>query len=622
MPGGKRRAAAAAALPPDFLKTVKRLRAPNAAPDRADGTGERGVACRTARTPAPVLPVAARSLHAAHRRTPSPSPPAARPCGGSQAQARAPRAVPAPQTKAKAPRAVPAANFYGGATGGGCAEARARTARGDRLIQRLHVAVARYRRTDVFREFFLQREAVAFADAQADAQAGAQAGAQGAACVFARELDRTGKRKFFVTTYDECWRRLLGTPPGGRHFYEVVREHWPCYLYFDIEYSRELNPDTDGDAAMAAFIDFLPRGLRQLYPAHGFPVRREDVIDLDSSTDAKFSRHLIVRPHAAQIAFVDNIHMGACVRKLVDILHAEAAEGARAPSLDSIFVRTSAEEPAADGAAAERLSGGGSDAPPGGASSSADGKRTGARRPFIDMGVYTKNRCFRTFGSSKFGKATVLANARGSQDTIDQHGNEEQLFYNSLVCRLAHPLHLMTILSDPTLPPSVADTARHGGAHAARSAGAGTSTGASQAGSAHGADDVVETYGRDGQWAEGAFLGPEERDAWKAIGRHVVGVWNHRAGGAQGGIRSASWLGGASGSSQGSDRGEGSRQGRIVTLRIDGNRWCENIGRQHKSVRYSPLPRPPRPPRRLPRARPSALRACALAPGRLPCRAG
>ena len=454
------------------------------------------------------------------------------------------------------------------------------------------------------------------------AQAGAQAGAQGAACVFARELDRTGKRKFFVTTYDECWRRLLGTPPGGRHFYEVVREHWPCYLYFDIEYSRELNPDTDGDAAMAAFIDFLPRGLRQLYPAHGFPVRREDVIDLDSSTDAKFSRHLIVRPHAAQIAFVDNIHMGACVRKLVDILHAEAAEGARAPSLDSIFVRTSAEEPAADGAAAERLSGGGSDAPPGGASSSADGKRTGARRPFIDMGVYTKNRCFRTFGSSKFGKATVLANARGSQDTIDQHGNEEQLFYNSLVCRLAHPLHLMTILSDPTLPPSVADTARHGGAHAARSAGAGTSTGASQAGSAHGADDVVETYGRDGQWAEGAFLGPEERDAWKAIGRHVVGVWNHRAGGAQGGIRSASWLGGASGSSQGSDRGEGSRQGRIVTLRIDGNRWCENIGRQHKSVRYSPLPRPPRPPRRLPRARPSALRACALAPGRLPCRAG
>jgi hypothetical protein len=615
MLGGRaaKRRAGAAALTPEFIATMKRLREEDRKEKRLSMTAAptpkrpqltdspRHPAKARPRPPAPAPPPSAavcRNLKA--RRTQSPSP---APCDcrlGDAAHAPAP---PEPRARSdeasKAPRAIPTVNFYGVATGGS-AQVRAETHRRQLFLSRLHAAVQRYRCIDVFREFYLQRKAVAFADAQATTPTEA-------ACVFAREVDRQGKRKFFVTTYDECWRRLVDTPQGSRHLYEVVREGWPCYLYFDIEYSRELNPATDGEAAMAAFLDFLPRGLKRLYPAQNIAVRPEDVIDLDSSTASKFSRHLIVRPRAAQIAFIDNIHMGAFVRHLVDLMHAEAAEGAH--GLDSIFVRTSADE-----SWAEQSSECGSDAVPSGAGISAGGKRTGARRAFIDMGVYTKNRCFRTFCSSKFGKPTVLVNARGNQDTYDQHGNEEQLFYNSLVCRLAHPLNVMTLLCDPTLPPSVADHARQNRVHAAMKTGAGASCinhvggarGATHAGGARG--HVVETYGREGQWAEGAFLGPEEREAWKAIGRHVVGVWNKRAGGAQGSIRSASWLGNSCGGAEGSGSGEGGSQprGLIVTLRIEGNRWCDNIGRQHKSVRNCPLPRPAaslRLPARLLRAR-------------------
>lgn len=227
-------------------------------------------------------------------------------------------------------KSIPTANFYGGGKDRSLGEVMC-DARGQKLALRLRAAVLRYRRTNVFREFRQQKEAFSFADSLIARTEDAR--------VFARELDKKGTRRFFVTTYEECWRRLMRTNHNCRHFYEVVREGSPCYLYFDIEYSKTLNPSTDGQHAMRAFLDFLPRGLRKLYPAHDILIRPVDVIDLDSSTDVKFSRHVIVRPNAAQIAFYDNIQMGACVRRLVDLLDAEVKQGG-AHALRHIYVRT------------------------------------------------------------------------------------------------------------------------------------------------------------------------------------------------------------------------------------------------------------------------------------------
>ena len=461
-------------------------------------------------------------------------------------------------------QAVPAANFYGrGARNfidGFAPMAHRREMFAKRLFERLRAALLHYRRKNVFREFALQREAFAFADSLA-----LDAGADEAR-VFARELDKTGKRRFFVASYEECWRRLMRTGRNCRHFYEVVREGWPCYLYFDIEFSKELNPDTDGDSAMAAFLDFLPRGLRRLYPLHDLRFRPGDVIDLDSSTDKKFSRHVIVRPNAAHVVFADNVHMGACVRQLVDLVHAEAralATDGRHNRVREIFVRTSAEEhPPETG----HLSGD---------STGAAGMGLKGRQPFIDMGVYTKNRCFRTPFSSKFGRTVVLDNASGSESTIELHGNEEELFYNSLVCRLAHAPHHMTTLLDPSLPPPVAAPVL---GKAQDSQGQLALCG----GKPNAAHVTVETYGSQGRWAEHVPGAGQDSVAWKAIGDHVMSLWNSRAGHERGRIRSAAWMDGAGG------HGRGGREGsqevcRVVSFRIDGNRWCDRIGREHKS---------------------------------------
>jgi len=59
---------------------------------------------------------------------------------------------------------------------------------------------------------------------------------------------------------------------------------------------------------------------RELADRFGLRVEDEDLVELDSSTPAKFSRHLVVR--APGVAFRDNVHAGAVAKSLV----ARAAE--------------------------------------------------------------------------------------------------------------------------------------------------------------------------------------------------------------------------------------------------------------------------------------------------------
>jgi len=550
---GKRKSGGREELPPDFLATVKRL--------REAGSHAPAVVASRCRPPSPVAP-RHRAIPSGQGQVPAQEQPKCKMPESRRHRTSNHGEVPLDCAHSKEDtrlhgkrRGIPAANFYDSGTANKWdregLRARMLAARGKKIITRLRAAVRQYRCKNIFREFPLQKEAFAYADSLIADQAAE-------ARVFARELDKKGKRKFFVTTYDECWRRLTRAERTSRHFYEVIREGWLCYLYFDIEFSKELNAETDGHRAMAAFLDFLPRGLRTMYPEHDFKFRKGDIIDLDSSTDAKFSRHLVIRPSAAQIVFKDNIHMGACVRQLVKLIEDEVNGGANA-ELAHIFVRTSEDEVGAGGE-----------------------KPRLELKPFIDLGVYTKNRCFRTFQSSKYGKRVVLQDARGCENTYEVHGNDEELFYKSLVCRLAHAPNLLTILQDPNLPPSVEGCksgARGPAAIAHASAGPGGRGGSGEA--------TVQTYRESGGWeGEGPMTGDEAR-AWRVIAEHVMDVWNARAGGVKGRIRSVSWISSRSGEGSGSADSAGKREGHVATLKIEGNRWCDRIGRQHKSVSRS-----------------------------------
>ncbi|XP_037850134.2 DNA-directed primase/polymerase protein isoform X9 [Chlorocebus sabaeus] len=63
---------------------------------------------------------------------------------------------------------------------------------------------------------------------------------------------------------------------------------------------------------VALLIEYVCKVLRELY---GVNCSAEDVLNLDSSTDEKFSRHLIFQLH--DVAFKDNIHVGNFLRKIL-----------------------------------------------------------------------------------------------------------------------------------------------------------------------------------------------------------------------------------------------------------------------------------------------------------------
>ncbi|KAI9159989.1 hypothetical protein LWI28_004026 [Acer negundo] len=93
-----------------------------------------------------------------------------------------------------------------------------------------------------------------------------------------------------------------------RHHYEVIQEGLPCHLYFDLEFNKKDNAEKNGDEMVDLLISVTLDALRDNYCIEG----NEDwIIELDSSTGEKFSRHLVIR--IPKTAFKDNSHAGAFV---------------------------------------------------------------------------------------------------------------------------------------------------------------------------------------------------------------------------------------------------------------------------------------------------------------------
>ncbi len=96
-----------------------------------------------------------------------------------------------------------------------------------------------------------------------------------------------------------------------RHFYEVIPQGEPCKLYFDLEFSLAENRHADGEAAVRLLVALVLDKLRDDF---GATVETGDVVDLDSSSADKFSRHVVLNSSGA--TFGDNRQAGAFVRDL------------------------------------------------------------------------------------------------------------------------------------------------------------------------------------------------------------------------------------------------------------------------------------------------------------------
>ncbi|DAZ95128.1 TPA: hypothetical protein N0F65_009759 [Lagenidium giganteum] len=207
--------------------------------------------------------------------------------------------------------------------------------------------------------------------------------------VFAFEGASDGRRRFLVTTLAAFWKQYKETASSERHVYEIIRENVPCRLYFDLEFSKPLNPGVDGDALVARLVCLLQVQLFRCYQM-AFS-KTGHIVQLDSSTDAKFSRHLIIHL-PGNVLFKNNLHVGAFVRSMVsDLISTDAA-------------------------------------------SPFDVEGSDGKTLFIDLGVYTRHRMFRIWKSSKYRKHVCL---EYHPPVLDHAPDGPLMLKRSLVCPYA-----------------------------------------------------------------------------------------------------------------------------------------------------------------------------------------
>lgn len=118
-----------------------------------------------------------------------------------------------------------------------------------------------------------------------------------------------GKRLFLVAHPKVFWHYDTKKYPSERCTYEIIPETSVCKLYFDLEFDVEFNPDKCGSSLVKMFIDVVAYFLRTCF---GLVVTKDQILDLDSSTNKKFSRHLIFQSKC--FVFQDNKNVGLFVQ--------------------------------------------------------------------------------------------------------------------------------------------------------------------------------------------------------------------------------------------------------------------------------------------------------------------
>ena len=182
---------------------------------------------------------------------------------------------------------------------------------------------------------------------------------------FCRENDSI-REYFAVRALNHFWDYYRNRPK--KHYYELMRENTHCHLYFDVEFSKVSNPDVDGESLVDLLLKFVVEELRSTPEVDmSYFQLKEHVVELDSTSESKFSRHLIIQLPGDQV-FANNSHCAHFVSELWKRLDSSRAED---EECDALFLRRDAD----------------------------DVERT---LPFVDLGVYTRNRVFRLYLSSKF----------------------------------------------------------------------------------------------------------------------------------------------------------------------------------------------------------------------------
>ncbi|XP_078418235.1 DNA-directed primase/polymerase protein isoform X1 [Cetorhinus maximus] len=358
-----------------------------------------------------------------------------------------------------------------------------------------------------------------------------------------------GQRIYLVTTYTELWFYYRKYQKSLMHCYEVIPEGSVCHLYFDLEFIKQANPECDGKQMVVKLIQYVCQKLEEMYNVN---CSVKDILNLDSSTHQKFSRHLVF--HLPNAAFKNNVHVGNFIRTILQPVmkalekrcgRTDQNAGGSALLSASTFIPVTPDS-------RKHFNVDGSGNPPSKRIKCAAWEKLeknnldpdlsflivkdkhGNDQLFVDLGVYTKNRNFRLYKSSKLGKSTSFEVAEDNQFVPKPEKNvsrEELFFLSSLVSNVRFSDGLAVLTCDSS------DTKKFKGCH-----------------------EQDNTYLPASDTMVGHHCSP-----YPEIDSFIISQVNK--GGIQGVLRRWNYF-----SSE-----------ELIVYDIGKNHWCENIGRAHKS---------------------------------------
>ena len=108
--------------------------------------------------------------------------------------------------------------------------------------------------------------------------------------IFSKQVGLKGEHIFIVGSKEDFWE--LYEHLSVKKHYEVIRKEDLCKLYFDLEFDIRRNGEKDGEQMTRQFVYYIIDVVQEKYQ---LSINQQDIIELDSSSNFKFSRHLVFR---------------------------------------------------------------------------------------------------------------------------------------------------------------------------------------------------------------------------------------------------------------------------------------------------------------------------------------
>eukprot|EP01084_Bolivina_argentea_P100339 180182_1 len=177
--------------------------------------------------------------------------------------------------------------------------------------------------------------------------------------IFSKEINSHGTRSYSVVDCRHFYRKYKQMSTKDLCWYEVILLSETAKLYLDVEFDKTVNKNINGNTLLNILCAYIRK---YIYKTLSIQICKKNIIDLDSTTASKYSRHLIII--FPDNIFENNTQAGIFVKNMMHYISQTADK-----SLKQMLNLKD---------------------------------KYGKPHKFVDPSVYSKNRCFRLIGSSKY----------------------------------------------------------------------------------------------------------------------------------------------------------------------------------------------------------------------------